>query len=478
MDKMQMFAQLDKKKERFFKASDAIWEHPETSFEERFAADLLCGLLREEGFEVTRPLAGMDTAFMGRFGSGHPVIGILGEYDALYGMSQEADALSPCGGGEKGHGCGHNLLGVGSLAAAVAVKEYLQENGREGTVIYFGCPGEEGGSGKAFMAREGVFDALDAALTWHPGDINAANSVSTLAVFKVHYRFTGRAAHAAACPQLGRSALDAAELMNVGTQFLREHIIPEARIHYAMVNTGGKSPNVVQPEAVNSYYIRAPKLSQVRELKQRVDDVAKGAALMTGTQVEIRMINSTANVIPNDVLSDVMAQNLEEAPLPVYTDEERAYARAFADALEAPSTLLTDLAAKLGEKAAGIAALAAGREIYDFAVPNFRLNMCLSSSSDVGDVSWNCPTSQIMAATMAAGTPSHSWQRTAQGKSAIAHKGMLYAAKVIAGSAVDLFENPELLHQAALELEKRLGGESYVCDIPADAKPVATESDE
>ena len=190
------------------------------------------------------------------------------------------------------------------------------------------------------------------------------------------------------------------------------------------------------------------------------------------------MINSTANVIPNDVLSDVMARNLQEAPLPVYTQEEREYAKAFVNALEAPSTLLSDMAAKLGEKAAGIAKLAAGREIYDFPVPNFRLNMCLSSSSDVGDVSWNCPTSQIMAATMAAGTPSHSWQRTAQGKSAVAHKGMLYAAKVIAGSAVDLLEDPKLLKQARQEYDRRLGGETYVCDIPADAKPVPTESDE
>ena len=279
------------KKQQYFDAADRIWEHPETSFEEYFAADLLCSLLEKEGFAVTRPLAGMETAFLGRFGSGHPVIGILGEYDALYAMSQEADAAQPKPTGEKGHGCGHNLLGAGSLAAAVAVKDYLQENGKEGTVIYYGCPGEEGGSGKAFMAREGVFDGLDAALTWHPGDINAANSVSTLAVFKVHYHFTGRAAHAAACPQLGRSALDAAELMNIGTQFLREHIIPEARIHYAIVNAGGKSPNVVQPEAENSYYIRAPRLSQVRELKERVDDIARGAALMTGTSVDIRMIN-------------------------------------------------------------------------------------------------------------------------------------------------------------------------------------------
>ncbi len=478
MDKSQMFAEMDKKKDVYFKAADEIWDHPETCFEETFAADLLCRLLEEEGFAVTRPLAGMDTAFMASYGTGRPVIGILGEYDALYAMSQEADALQSKSTGEKGHGCGHNLLGVGSLAAVAAVKEYLRENQRQGTVIYFGCPGEEGGSGKAFMAREGVFEGLDAALTWHPGDINAANSVSTLAVFKVHYRFTGRAAHAAACPQLGRSALDAAELMNIGTQFLREHIIPEARVHYAMINTGGKSPNVVQPEAENSYYIRAPRLAQVREIKKRIDDIAKGAALMTGTKVEIQMINSTANVIPNDALSDVMGRNIQETPLPVYTSSDREYAKAFVNALEAPSTLLTDLAAKLGEKAAGIARLAQGKEIYDFPVPNFRLNMCLSSSSDVGDVSWNCPTSQIMAATMAAGTPSHSWQRTAQGKSALAHKGMLYAAKVIAGSAVDLLEEPALLARAAEEFRKRLNGETYICDIPADAKPVAAESDE
>lgn len=478
MDKQQCFKVIDEKSHIFTRISDAIWDNPETSFEEFFAADALCQALTAEGFAVERPVAGMETAFLGRFGHGHPVIGILGEYDALSAMGQKADALTCEPVGDKGHGCGHNLLGVGALAAAVAVKTYLEENQMEGTVIYYGCPGEEGGSGKAFMARDGVFDELDVALTWHPGDLNAANSVSTLAVFKVNYHFTGLAAHAAACPHLGRSALDAAELMNIGTQFLREHMIPEARIHYAMVDSGGKSPNVVQPHAQNCYYIRAPKLEQVRELKDRVDDIARGAALMTGTQMDIRFINSSANVVPNDVLADVMHKNLLEAPLPEYTGAELDYAEDFGKSLDKRSTLLTDMAQKLGPRAGALVEMAKTKAIYDFPVPDFKLNMCLASSSDVGDVSWVCPTSQIMAATMAAGTPSHSWQRTAQGKSSIAHKGMLYAGKVIAGSAIDILHDPELVAKAKAEHSQRLGGQTYVCDIPADVTPMVTESDE
>ena len=246
-------------------ASDAVWDHPETAFQEFKSTEILCELLEKEGFSVERNLAGIQTAFSGRFGHGKPVVGILGEFDALSGLSQESESIEkvPVCEGEPGHGCGHNLLGAGSVAAAIAVKEYLEKNGKEGTVVFFGCPGEEGGSGKGFMARDGVFDELDFAISWHPGDQNEVSVGSSLANYQVFYRFFGTASHAAACPELGRSALDAVELMNTGVQYLREHAIQEARIHYAITNTGGYSPNVVQPFAEVLY--RSVRLKTIGE---------------------------------------------------------------------------------------------------------------------------------------------------------------------------------------------------------------------
>ena len=249
--KEQALQSIDREQEAVCCASDKIWDHPETAFQEIKSTEILCELLEKEGFSVERNLAGIATAFSGRFGHGKPVVGILGEFDALSGLSQESEKAEKISivDGAPGHGCGHNLLGAGSVAAAIAVKEYLKQNEKEGTVVFFGCPGEEGGSGKSFMARDGVFDELDFAITWHPGDQNVVSVGSSLANYQIIYRFYGTAAHAAACPESGRSALDAVELMNTGVQYLREHVIQEARIHYAITNTGGFSPNVVQPYA-------------------------------------------------------------------------------------------------------------------------------------------------------------------------------------------------------------------------------------
>ena len=286
---------------------------------------------------MTRPAFGIDTAFTASFGSGRPVIGFLGEFDALAGLSQEAGrvekaALQP---GGNGHGCGHNLLGVAAAAAAAAVKEYLEKTGQPGTVIFFGCPGEEGGSGKAFMAREGAFDGLDFAVTWHPSDVNSVRTGSSLANFQVLFQFEGVSAHAAGCPEMGRSALDAVELMNVGSNYLREHIIQEARLHYAVLDTGGYSPNVVQNHAGVLYLIRAPRIGQAKEIYDRVVDVARGAALMTGTQMHYELIKSCANVVPNRVMEQVMYEAMRDVPLPVYTEAEYENAGAFAGTVPA-----------------------------------------------------------------------------------------------------------------------------------------------
>ena len=283
----------------YFEAiADAIWEKPELSLKEFHAAALYCEKLRELGFTVTEKLCGIETAFCGSWGSGKPVIGILGEYDALSGLSQKAGATAPdpVTPGGVGHGCGHNLLGAGSLAAAAAVKAYLEQSGKPGTVIFYGCPGEEGGAGKAYMAREGLWKQLDAALCWHPSDANQTMTGTNNSCIQVLYKFSGIPAHAAGDPFNGRSALDAVELMNVGVQFLREHTTPDCRIHYAITDAGGVSPNVVQAKADVLYMVRANKVKDTVALQKRVDDIAKGAALMTGTTFERVFIDGTAEL--------------------------------------------------------------------------------------------------------------------------------------------------------------------------------------
>lgn len=463
MEKQEALAVIDRKQEEFTAVSDRIWDHPEMKFKEFESAGILCEELKNNGFAVETGLAGIPTAFRGTFGEGKPCIGILGEFDALSGMSQKAGALScePLTQGEPGHGCGHNLLGAGSLAAAFAVKKYLEEKKCPGTVIYFGCPAEEGGSGKAFMAREGIFDGVDAALSWHPNMLNSVWSFSTLANVQVRYRFKGKSAHAAASPHLGRSALDAMELMNVGIQFLREHIIPEARIHYAITNGGGLSPNVVQAEAEVLYLIRAPKNKEVMEIYERVNEIAKGAAMMSGVQVEIEQEKGCSNIVVNRVLEKILYENMKEIPLPDYTDEEKEYAAKIQETMPERQTLADRFEKMMGAKGRAYGEQYDKDSLYRFVMPYRPVEKAISGSSDVGDVSWVCPTSQIVAVTCAGGTPEHTWQMVAQGKNGAAHKGMLYAGKVLAGAAIDLIENPELVREAKEEHRLRTLPDGY-----------------
>ena len=474
-DKNRAYQVIEDKAGLVCEVSDKIWDNPETAFTEFVSAEILCQALENQGFEVTRGVAGIATAFTGRFGKGKPVIGILGEFDALSGLSQVAGATKKevLVADAPGHGCGHNLLGAGSLAAAIAVKDYLETTGREGTVIYFGCPGEEGGSGKAFMAREGIFDQVDAAVSWHPSSDNSTWTVSSLANYQVSYRFYGTSAHAAGSPHLGRSALDAVEIMNVGVQFLREHVIQEARIHYAITNTGGFSPNVVQPFAEVLYLIRAPKTPQVQHIYERVNKIAEGAAHMTETRLEIDFVKACSNVVPNKVLNKVMQKNLEDAPKMVFTDEEYAYAKVIAGGIENRASIDGLLAQYSREEDQQFLMNNKDKILHDEISPLCDIEICMAGSSDVGDVSWCCPTVQCMTASEISGTSAHSWQYVANGKSSIAHKGMLFAAKAMAGTVIDLFESPETLEAAKAELNKRLGGGKYVCPIPADVKPRA-----
>ena len=474
-DKVRALSVIEEHAGLFRAMADEIWENPELSLKEFRAAELYCGKLRELGFTVTENLCNIPTAFCGSFGSGRPVIGILGEFDALSGLSQKAGAAEPAPvtPGGNGHGCGHNLLGVGSLAAACAVKAWLEKSGGPGTVIFFGCPGEEGGAGKAFMARDGLWKKLDAALCWHPSDVNQVKTGTNNSSIQVLYKFTGKAAHAAGDPYNGRSALDAVELMNVGVQFLREHVTDDCRIHYAITDAGGVSPNVVQAKASVLYMVRANKVADSVKLQARVDDIARGAALMTGTEFERVFIDGTAELLPNFTIEQALYRNLEEIGVPEYSREDLELAAALKASY--PGSGISGVYGMRDPAVAKtVRALSRDGEkpVNDFIPPLYSTTQFSPGSTDVGDVSWLTPTSQIETVCWPAGVPGHSWQIVACGKSGLAHKGMFLAAKVLAGTAVDLLSDEALLARARAEFEERSVG-GYVCPIEQDAVPIA-----
>ena len=478
--KAKALAVIDEKKDLFIGLSDYIWDNPELAYLEFKSAAAQIKLLKELSFEVTEELAGIKTAFKGQYGHGHPVIGILGEFDALSNLSQEANVAEqkPVVNGGNGHGCGHNIFGSSSIAGAYAAMQYLKDTGKEGTVIYYGCPAEEGGSGKAFMARDGVFDELDCAIAWHPGSANSVLNVSLLANEQIRYKFMGKASHAAASPHLGRSALDAVELMNVGVQFLREHIIPEARIHYAITNTGGMSPNVVQPYAEVLYLVRAPQNPECDEIRQRVDDIARGAALMTGTKLEIQFVKACSNVIPNNVIAQEIYKSMNDVPLPELSEEDIEYAKAIEETIDTKGPGMYAMFARMmkGEQKEQFLKMLES-PLYNMVMPFIPMEKVVPASSDVGDVSWVVPTSQFNACTMSAHTANHSWQQTAQGKSGMAHKGLIYAGKVLGETAMRLFDDPAIIEAAKQEHLERLNGHTYVSPIPADVKPAPLVSE-
>ena len=469
---------IDKRSQAYTDISDAIWGFAEPRFQERESSRIQQEYLSSRGFSVRADLAGEETAFIAEYGSGKPVIAFLGEFDALSSLQQEPDQTEHCpiAGKENGHGCGHNLLGAGAMAAAFAIKKYLEEKGEgSGKVILYGCPGEEGAATKAFMARDGVFAECDAALTWHPGNVNQVTSGTCNTCIQTEYKFTGVASHAAGAPDKGRSALDAVELMNIGVQFLREHVVPEARIHYAITNTGGYSPNVVQPYAEVLYLIRAPKNSQVEEIYQRVNKIAEGAAHMTETRVEIDFVKGCSNLMSNKVIAKELWDNLVELGAPEYTEEEMKFAKAISEGVgDSRFESLEKIAKNCKDKAAKAEVLShKGESMYRFVAPFNPDGIMSFGSTDVGDVSWNCPTAQAYVATWAAGTPGHSWQVVSQGKSGLAHKGLIYAAKAMAGAAIDMYEDPEIIAKAKAEMEEELDGDTYHCPIPDGCKPRA-----
>jgi aminobenzoyl-glutamate utilization protein B len=456
---------VDERSADYVALSDRIWGMPELAFEEHRSAEEQIALLEREGFRITRNVAGIPTAFIAEAGQGGPIVGILGEYDALPDLSQEAGATAhrPVEGGASGHGCGHNLLGSGAALAAVAVKMALEAEGGSGTVRYYGCPAEESGSGKTFMARAGAFDDLDAAVSWHPSVVNEVQTTSSLATVQGYFRFRGRAAHAAAIPHLGRSALDAVELMNVGVNYMREHMPPDARVHYAITNAGGDAPNVVQAYAESLYLVRSPELADAQRLFERVRRIAEGAALMTETAVEVQITDATSNVLPNKALQEAMYENMKRLGPPAFDEDDYA----FAAALRKNALTDEDVLASVAPHDAGLKS----KILHDGILAMPTREVVAMGTTDVGDVSWVVPTVQCHTACFAIGTPFHTWQLVAQGKAPAAHKGMILAAKSMATTAADILRNPELLARAKSELTERTGGKPYVCPIPPEVTP-------
>ena len=459
----------------FTGVSDAVWAKPELSLKEFESAKLYCDTLRKYGFEVTEGLAGVATAFCGRYGSGRPVIGILGEFDALSGLSQAAGCSEhkPLVEGAPGHGCGHNMLGAGALGAAFAVKDYLEKSGQPGTVIFYGCPGEEGGAGKAFMAREGMWRELDCALTWHPSDVNEVVTGTNNSSLQVLYKFHGVSAHAAGDPENGRSALDAVELMNTGVQYLREHMTSDCRVHYAIIDAGGVSPNVVPSEASVLYMVRANTVRDSVKLLARVDKIAQGAALMTETGFDRQFIDGTAELVPNYTLEELLYRIFNEVELPEYSAEEKTLAEALRktyDVTTAPGIAAgfdADIAADVAERTNGLSDALCG-----FIMPEYHSTGFVAGSTDVGDVSWQTPAAQVHCVTFPFGAAGHSWQNVSSGGTSLGHKGLINAAKIIACAAIELMNDPDTLQKARDEFARRTKS-GYVCPIEPDAVPTA-----
>ena len=448
-DRDEMLQKMDSRAQHFGDLSRKIWEFAEVGYKETQSSALLKSELRTAGFQIQDNTAGIPTAFIASWGQGKPIIGIMGEFDALPGLSQEAIPEKKARiAGAAGHGCGHNLFGVASAFAAITVKDYLAEKKLPGTIRFYGTPAEEGGGGKVYMARAGVFNDCDTVITWHPGNMNQASLRSSLANISAKFRFYGQAAHAAAAPDKGRSALDAVMLMNHAADMLREHVPDATRIHYIVTN-GGAAPNVVPDFAEVYYYARHPDMPQLDGIWARIVKCAEAGALGTETRMEMELVNSVYNLLPNDALTTLFDRNLRRVGGMKYTAEEQAFAE------KLRQTFPTEDALPLGSQ-------------EQIQKPEEGFN---SGSTDVADVSWVVPTAQFNTATYVPGTPGHSWQSTACTGSSIGRKGMVIAAKTLALTAVDLMTDPKQVEAARASFNKRRAGYQYRSRIPANQKP-------
>ncbi|MCC1491855.1 amidohydrolase [Cognatishimia sp. F0-27] len=461
-----IWSNVDRHKPDLIGLSDRVFDVPETLYNEYRSVAEHKAMLVEKGFRITENAAGIPTAILGEAGHAGPVIAILGEFDALPYLSQEPGVAEPrpLDAGGNGHGCGHNLLGAAALLAATAVKDWLDETGIEARVRYYGCPAEEGGAAKAFMVREGLFDDVDAAISWHPATFTAVNKANSLANTRIDFTFHGKAAHAAGAPELGRSALDAVELMNVGVNYMREHMPDGARIHYAYLDAGGVAPNVVQHKATIRQLVRASDLQTLQSLIERVKKIAQGAALMTETQVEAKVFTGVSNLIGNRPLEEAMQAELDRLGPVDFDDADRDFAR------EIQKTLTKDDIA-VSFRRCGMPPPDEDLPLCNFVAPLDLKGDGGEGSTDVGDVSWAVPTVQARVATCAVGTPFHTWQTVTQGKAPAAHKGMVYAAKVMAATAKRLIEDPALRARAKEVHAAHLAKTPYVCPLPDGVAP-------
>jgi aminobenzoyl-glutamate utilization protein B len=449
-NRTRLLGRMDSQAQYFGELSRRIWEFAEVGYKETKSAELLKSELRNKGFQIQENIGGIPTAFVASWGQGKPVIGIMGEYDALPGLSQEdIPEKKPRVAGNPGHGCGHNLLGVGAAFAVVALKDHLAEHNLAGTIRFYGTPAEEGGGAKVYMARAGAFQDCDVVLTWHPGNANRASLRSSLANISAKFRFYGRAAHAAGSPEVGRSALDAIMVMTHAIELMREHVPDATRMHY-VITRGGGAPNVVPDYAEVYVYARHPSMQALDGIWSRVLKCAEAGALATETRMEMELINSVYNVLPNDVLTALLNKNLRLVGGIKYSPEEQAFAEKLVKTYP-----VTDRSLPLGSEEQ----IQPTDEGYD------------SGSTDVGDISWQVPTAQFYTATFVPGTPGHSWQSTACAGMSIGRKGMVVAAKTLALTALDLLTDPKQIEAARASFNKRRAGIEYRSRIPADQKP-------
>lgn len=443
-----MIATIDDRYDQNREIALDIWGYAELGYLEEKSTALLQKTLADEGFGLEVGVAGIPTAFVAEAGSGKPVIAVLAEFDALPGITQTASPVrEEIPGKAGGHACGHHLFGTASVSAAIAVKRWLADNGLQGTIRVYGTPAEEGGSGKVYMVREGLFDDVDAVLSWHPGDVNRATATPTLANRSARFNFHGVSAHAAGAPEKARSALDGVESFNYMVNMMREHVPQETRIHY-VITSGGEAPNVVPDFAQVYYYVRNPDADMVRRIWERIEAAAQGAAAGTGTTVDWEIMHGNLSMLPNRLIANLMEKNLQRLDGFGYTDEEKEFAGSIYQTLTSPEfelgsqqeILETDTAVSMG-------------------------------STDVGDISWNVPTAEFTTATWVPGTPAHSWQAIAAGGTDIGIKGLQLAAKTLALTAADFYENPELAVEARAELVEQRGADFKYAPLLGDRAP-------
>jgi len=459
MNKEELSLYLDQHSDELFAIAQELYDNPEISEKEAKSSAMLKKLLGDSGFGIHEfPQEELKNAFYAEYGSGHPVIAIMGEYDALPGLSQVGGSKEKkaAANGAPGHACGHNLIAACAFGGAIAAQRYLEESGQTGTVRFYGCPQEELLNGKVIMAKYHAFDGCDMAISFHPWGANIPVSHGFLAMNNMRFRFTGISSHAGQAPEQGRSALDAVQLSNMGVDVMREHVISSARIHYIITN-GGEAPNIVPKEAASWYYVRAPHRSDVVEITNRVINCQRGGALMTDTTLDYEISGGCYELLPNDVLCGLARKNYEEMEMSRYTDEEKDLAEALVKSLPKELVEKERLSIGCGDE---------NSYIHDGVIPNeLASSYSVTGSSDIGDVSWLMPFSTIFTSTWPIGVNAHTWQAASASGTTLGQKGMLYASKIMAGMFYDIVNDSKILESAKTEFEKRTAGKPYDCPI-------------